>query len=444
MPSIVDKSTVKIVCVDDFAFRKRYSYGSVMVDLETHRIIDIIDSRETTAVAEWLKTYPNLSVISRDGAQAYASASSNSHPKTLQISDRFHLLKNLSEAVEKYMRRLFPTRLEIPATAATQSPEMQALYNTRNRSERIRFAQSKRDEGYTINDIALLLHSSVSTISKYLALPKDEISKANMNVREAQHLDYMNQKQKAVDEVRQLYSNGHTVDEITRLTGHTTVTVNKYLKADCQLNNGHYDCRMPGKLAPYEQDVITMRSQGITYTKIHEAICSKGYSGTVASLRVFMQNERTHQKAVHMLTTEPKEYIPRKFMCQLIYRELEKVKGLTLEQYDAAVKKYPMLGQLYSLLKEFHRIVFSQKSDELDEWLIKSIKLDIDEINTYVTGLKSDLDAVKNGIRYKYNNGLAEGSVNKIKLIKRIMYGRNSFLLLKAKVLLNEYFYQIN
>ena len=96
------------------------------------------------------------------------------------------------------------------------------------------------------------------------------------------------------------------------------------------------------------------------------------------------------------------------------------------------------------MLKEIHRIVFSQKSDELDEWLIKSGKLDIDEINTYILGLKNDLDAVKNGIYYKYNNGLAEGSVNKIKLIKRIMYGRNSFQLLKAKVLLNEWFYQFN
>lgn len=103
-----------------------------------------------------------------------------------------------------------------------------------------------------------------------------------------------------------------------------------------------------------------------------------------------------------------------------------------------------MLGQLYAMLKDFHRIIFSQKSDELDEWLIKSSKLNIDEINTYVSGLKNDLEAVKNGIHYKYSNGLAEGSVNKIKLIKRIMYGRNSFHLLKAKVLLNECFYQIN
>lgn len=444
MPSIVDKSTVKLVCVDDFAFRKRYSYGSVMVDLETHRIVDIIDSRETKAVAEWLKTYPNLNVISRDGAQAYASASTNSHPEALQISDRFHLLKNLSEAVEKYMRRLFPSRLEIPATTATQSQQMQALYDTRNRYERIMFAQMKRDEGYTINDIALLLHSSVTTISKYLALPEDKIPKKNVIAREVQHLNYMERKQKAIDEVRKLYSDGHAVDEITRITGHTTLTVNNYLKADCPINNGHYDNRMPGKLAPYEQEVLTLRAEGIAYSKIHELICTKGYDGTVASLRMFMQKERTHRKSISSASSEPKEYIPRKFICQLIYRELEKVKGITQEQYDCAIKIYPMLGQLYSMLKEFHRIVFSRKSDELDEWLIKSSKLNIDEINTYISGLKNDLDAVKNGIQYKYNNGLAEGSVNKIKLIKRIMYGRNSFHLLKAKVLLNEYFYQIN
>ena len=66
MPEIVDKTTVTKVCVDDFAFRKRYTYGTVMVDLETHRIIDIIDSRETKQVEEWLKTFPNLKVISRE------------------------------------------------------------------------------------------------------------------------------------------------------------------------------------------------------------------------------------------------------------------------------------------------------------------------------------------------------------------------------------------
>ncbi|PWJ48110.1 transposase [Faecalicatena contorta] len=186
-----------------------------------------------------------------------------------------------------------------------------------------------------------------------------------------------------------------------------------------------------------------MRSNGITYAKIHEHICRKGYTGTVASLRVFMQKERTHKRTIASQESEPVEYIPRKFMCQLIYRELENIKGLTKEQYDAAVKKYPELGQLYTVLKEFHRIVFSGKSEELEQWMETASALKLDELDSYISGLKNDLQAVKNGIVYEYNNGLAEGSVNKIKLIKRIMYGRNSFKLLKAKILLNEYYYQI-
>lgn len=336
MPTIVDKSSVTKVCVDDFAFRKRYTYGTVMVDLETHRIIDIIDSHETKQVEEWLRTYPNLKVVSRDGAQTYASAVRNAHPSAMQISDRFHLIKNLSDAVEKYLHRLFPSRLVIPTN--TINPEMEALYDTRNRTERIIFAQKKRDDGYTINDIALLLHSSTTTIRKYPAIPKEEIPEVKENARERQHLQQMKNKKAAIEEVRKLYEEGHAIDEIMRLTGHTTVTIKNYLKEDCPLNNGHYDRRMTGKLAPYEQEVIAMRSKGITYRKIHEHICEKGYTGTITSLRVFIQKERTYQKSLSKNKTEPVEYIPRKFFCQLIYRELEKVNGLTQEQYEAAIK----------------------------------------------------------------------------------------------------------
>lgn len=443
MPALVDKTSVIRVCVDDFAFRKRYSYGTVMVDLDTHRIIDIIDSRETKRVEEWLKSYPHLEIISRDGAQTYSSAAKKSHPNAIQISDRFHLLKNLSDAVEKYMYRLFPSRLVIPATVS--NPEMQALYDTRNRRERILFAQKKRAEGYSVNDIALFLHSATTTIQKYLSIAEDALPSPKENVRERQHIQAMANKQLAINEVRELYSQGHAVDEITRLTGHTYQTVKKYLKEECSFNNGHYDCRMPGKLALYEQEVIEMRSQGMTYKKIYEYICHKGYTGTIASLRVFMQKERTHQKSISATEqTASVEYIPRKCLCQLIYRDLENVKGMTQDQYEATIKKYPIIGQLYILLREFHRIVFSQKENELDSWMTKAATLQIEELDTYINGLKADIDAVKNGIHYKYNNGLAEGSVNKIKLTKRIMYGRNSFQLLKAKLLLNEYYYQIN
>lgn len=440
MPAAVDKCSVKKVCIDDFALRKKYTYGTVMVDLETHRIIDLIDSRETKAVEEWLKTYPNLEVISRDGAQTYSSAASNSHPEAVQVSDRFHLLKNLSEVVENHMRSLFPSRLPIPASS--RSPEMEALLDTRNRAERIRFAHKKRKEGYTISDIALLLHSCPTTISKYLAIPESEIPPVKENVQERRHHEAIKNKQKAMDEVRELYRTGLTIEKISTITGHTTKTVRKYLKADSPADSGRYDGRQPGKLAPYEQEVMEMRSKGITYREIHEYICGKGYKGSEASLRVFMQKERTRRKEVQKQETEVMDYIPRKCLCQLIYHELENVKGITKEQYNEAIKKYPVLGSLYALLKEFHRIVFSQKSDELEKWMEKAEELKIEDLNSYINGLKNDLEAVKNGIKYTYNNGLAEGSVNKIKLTKRIMYGRNSFELLKAKLLLNEYFYK--
>ena len=100
------------------------------------------------------------------------------------------------------------------------------------------------------------------------------------------------------------------------------------------------------------------------------------------------------------------------------------------------------MGELYFMLKEFHRIVFSLKYEELEAWMINAETLKIEELTAYINGLKNDLEAVKNGIKYVYNNGLAEGSVNKIKLTKRVMYGRNSFTLLKAKLLFNEYYYK--
>jgi hypothetical protein len=95
---------------------------------------------------------------------------------------------------------------------------------------------------------------------------------------------------------------------------------------------------------------------------------------------MFMQKERTHQRSISKNITERVEYIPRKLFCQLIYRELENIKGLTKEQYNASIKKYPVLGQLYSLIREYHRIIFSQKSEELDTWITQALSLQIDEV----------------------------------------------------------------
>ena len=232
---------------------------------------------------------------------------------------------------------------------------------------------------------------------------------------------------------------------IAKTMHHTCKTIQRYLSPDYSVEDGHYNARIPGKLAPYEAEVIKLRSEGMTYPNIHKIITEKGYKGSVASLRMFIQKERIRNEA-HLSQQETcsdyqsKEYIQRRSLIQLIYKGLSDVKTITKTQYEQVLKTYPVITELYAAIKEFYEILYSRRDERLETWLEKIENFNIPELQTYVNGIRIDINAVKNGIKLKYNNGLAEGSVNKIKVIKRIMYGRNSFDLLKVKVLLHEHF----
>ncbi|MDF1618675.1 transposase [Petrocella sp. FN5] len=411
-----------------------------MVDLETHRIIDILSSRELNDVKEWLETYPNLKVVSRDGSLTYASAITKSHPSVIQVSDRFHLIKGLSEAVNRYIIRSFPSRIEIERKGELSS-ELEVLYDTSNRAKRVRYARKKYKEGHTVNEISLLLHSSPTTVRKYIKMSPEDIPEDLSISREREHERAMKQKQEEVDEARALQEEGHSIQKIGIMMHRNHDTIKRWLNPEFKLINGHYDYRLPGKLTPFEKEVIELRSQGVTYTKIKEIIEKKGYDGSVGAIRMFMQKERAHRNTLNKKVSSNFEYVQRRSLCSLIYKKIEKVAGINEEQLSQITAKFSELGDVYAMIKHFYEIIFSQKADTLDAWMDTCEGFDIPEINTFLQGTKKDLKAVKNGIRYRYNNGLAEGSVNKIKVIKRIMYGRNSFALLKAKVLLNEIYH---
>jgi DNA-binding NarL/FixJ family response regulator len=409
-----------------------------MIDWDTHRIIDMIPSRDTNTVSQWLSTYPNIEMISRDGASGYASASAKAHPNAIQVTDRFHLLKNLSEVVDRYIKNTFPSRVEIAASADV-SEEMKCLYDTANRAQRIRYAHTKRKEGLTIQEIAYLLHSGCKTVEKYLAIPENEIPEDRHILRERQHQEAVKHKEEEINRIRQMYNGGMCIAEIARATHHTPKTVKDYLDPNYSAVSGHYDRKRCGKMTPYEKEIIEMRAAGKTYTEVFDVIKLKGYSGTVAAIRMYMQKERVHAKSTKC--AELKDFVHRITLTQLVYHKLEEVKLITKGQYEALLKQYPELAGLYALIKEFHEILFSKKADSLDEWIKKASSFAIPELQTFLGGLSQDCEAVRNAILYDYNNGLAEGSVTKIKLIKRIMYGRNSFHLLKSKVLLHELLY---
>ena len=111
---------------------------------------------------------------------------------------------------------------------------------------------------------------------------------------------------------------GYPIEQIATLMHHPYKTIQNYLNPDFSITNRHYNVRIPGKLAPYEREVIELRSKGLTYPKIHDIIYKKGYTGSVTSLRMFMQKERTRMYEQNETEKPHSEYVQRKSLCPLV------------------------------------------------------------------------------------------------------------------------------
>jgi transposase len=131
-------------------------------------------------------------------------------------------------------------------------------------------------------------------------------------------------------------------------------------------------------------------------------------------------------------------YRERELLIRLLFKPLDKIKGLDNECLDRVNHQYPWYKALIHIVKEFKRLLLDKDVTRIEQWIHRASDLNIREINSFINGITRAITAVKNAIKYYYNNGLAEGGVNKLKVIKRIMYGRNSFEMLRRKLLLLE------
>lgn len=264
------------------------------------------------------------------------------------------------------------------------------------------------------------------TVSDRIKLYKqdDFNTKEVLTKRQQDKIDTANRKWELIKEAKQLYQNKHTKTFIAKKLGITRVTLNIYLSLE-EPPVKDSNCILDNYLPLIKQCII----DGKKTKEIFEKIKASGYKGKMTVLNMHMKSIRNEVK-------NNISYLKRSKIKKLFFYNLEDIKNENLKQdIIFYLNQNEELKKIIDLEKEFKNILFSKKPDKLELWLEKAKKLDVIELNSFINLIESDIDAVKNAVIYNFSNGLTEGFNNKTKVIKRQMYGRCNFDLLRLKIL---------
>jgi len=432
------------ICIDDFALKKLHTYGTVMIDIESRRIIDMIPSRDAEEVKAWLEAFPNITVVSRDGSNTYRNAISEALPGAVQVSDRFHLLKNLVDYSKEYLKKELCANVKIAAAHTMKTevlPPLSKADGNRKltRKEKYERLKSLIGLGYGKTAICRELSIDFRTYERFASADSDELEKQLTRKSVKRHEENLLRKQALIEEVRELKIHGFSNLEISRRTGLDHRTVGRYISPKFNPVNAHYGVKKSnGTLSPFVNEINHMLSKGLKGTVIESVIREKGYRGSPSNIRYYIadwKNNRKHDYDNSRPDAAAFETIERKNLYKLLYHPLSKVKEITEAQFEAVAAKYPAFERIHNIVWEFKEILTGKNENALMPWISKAGTLNIAEINSFIAGIKHDIGAVTNAVALPYSNGMAEGNINKIKVIKRIMYGRCGFELLKSKIL---------
>lgn len=415
-----------------------------MIDIESHRVIDMIESRDLEDVVAWLQSFPNLQVFSRDGSIIYRNAINKAHPHNLQVSDRFHIFKNLTSYATDALKR--EVKNKIPLKSSTTDTQSHSVPNSDSLNRQLTFEEkSKRaleliSKGETKASVSKQLNMDIRTLNKLLNMTEEELKQFFRTKTKDKQSEKQARKMEQVNEVRQLINQGLNYTEIARETGLCRQTVKKYASDQFQIQHASLGAKRKSKLTPYHDEIHERFEQGWMATQIAVHLQQMGCSATISTISHYVSKLKK-QKNESQLTSDNSvytEFISRAKILNLLFHPLELSTTITKEQFEKVCQQYPIVQTIYQAVWEFKDIFKNKVVNQLTHWIEKIKKLNIREINSFILGVERDFEAVQNAIIYDYNNGLAEGNVNKVKVVKRIMYGRCSFLTLRSKVLMLE------
>ena len=396
--------TPKTLGVDDFAFRKGHNYGTILVDLETHQPIALLADRKAETLVVWLKAHPGVEVLSRDRSKTYKSAMTEAAPDAIQVADRFHLVKNLSETLEQAFGNY---RSELKAAEQSQHQDI---------------AAEAPEE-------------TVLVVTKPTATEK------------AQQQILKNQQKKIEQQktIKTLRAEGWTQVAIAQKVGVSLKTVERYSSVP---DFPEVPARRPtfgrSKLDPYKQQLLGWWNEGIREPSILMKFLKPcGFKGSLRTLQRYISGLReaqglppvrikVKQALPKVADPQTKPFTPR----QAAYFVVLKPENRQAEETDLLeqlVKQHPDLALLLELADEFLELIRKRQADAFDDWLMKALTCNIKPLKTFAKGLFDDYAAVKASMMSEVSNGPVEGLNNKLKMLKRQMYGRASLELLEKR-----------
>jgi transposase len=401
--SRAEVTTPKVLGVDDFAFRKGRTYGTILVDLELHRPIDLLPDREAKTLEAWLVAHPGVQIITRDRAGAYAEGARKGAPNALQIADRFHVLRNLGEALGKVFHR----------HAAVLKEALSAAVDT--------------TEGSVAQPVEAPLSSPSEEEAEEVCFPCQP-SPAPQTPKPLRQLRY--------EEVRSLALGGMHISDISRKTGLDRKTVRKYLQVE-KLPDWTDRRKRGSILDPYRDYLQERVAMGChNATRLFREITKQGYKGKATLVRDYVAQleQQTAPGQWERERRKRRAFSPTRLSWLVLKRD-EKLSDEERKELDVLRSANVEVAQAMALVQSFANMLRERLPASLEPWLQEASDRELPELCRFAAGIERDKAAVLAALSHHWSNGPVEAQVQKLKLVKRQMFGRAKFDLLRQRVL---------
>ena len=388
----------QVLGVDDFALAKGQVYGTVLVDMRTADVIDLLPDREAATLEAWLKAHPGAGVICRDRAGNYAEGARAGAPDAIQVADRWHLWHNLAEYAEKTVAGHRGCLKDQPGGGDAPGPG---------------------DAG-----------ARTASACRGHAGPAGRAPDACGRERRL-----VARTRERYADIHQRLDAGESLSAISRVTGLDRKTVQRFARAGSAGELLGKATSRESKLDKFTPYLHQRWNEGITdAAQLHAELRQRGWAGSEQTVRRYVRPFRQAPAAPGPAPAVPKT---RQITRWLLTRP-DHLHADEQGQLQAIRARCPHIDALAGHVTAFAEMMTARTgSRDLEAWLAAVEADDQAGLRSFTIGIRNDMQAVTNGLTLHWNSGRVEGTVNKIKMIKRQMYGRAGFDLLRKRVILH-------